>query len=222
MKKNFGNIHYSVLFFEKVLSKSLPRENFATAFELTAKILKYFDELQITNPLVTLSFATDSLRVYYAGLLRFHIQARTGRVIIWIPHAYSQELSKEIQTLQNLFPTILPTVSWEITEEGLNFLKNYIANHWIMSFDTIDSQYNQKKHSRYISGEVRQAVLTDFLQNGKWCAGVHGLTKRHKVSDDTRLEFDHILPHAHGGSNGFWNIQILCEECNRLKRASAC
>ncbi|MBZ5624807.1 MAG: HNH endonuclease [Acidobacteriia bacterium] len=35
-----------------------------------------------------------------------------------------------------------------------------------------------------------------------------------------RLEFDHIIPVALGGSNTSRNIELLCETCNRLKSAS--
>ena len=35
-----------------------------------------------------------------------------------------------------------------------------------------------------------------------------------------RLEFDHIIPFAHGGSSTARNIELLCEACNRAKSAS--
>lgn len=35
-----------------------------------------------------------------------------------------------------------------------------------------------------------------------------------------RLEFDHIIPIAMGGSNTVRNIQLLCERCNREKSAT--
>lgn len=38
-----------------------------------------------------------------------------------------------------------------------------------------------------------------------------------KCGDTTRLEFDHIIPLAMGGSNTARNLQLLCETCNRAK-----
>ncbi len=35
-----------------------------------------------------------------------------------------------------------------------------------------------------------------------------------------RIEFDHIIPLAMGGSNTVRNLQLLCERCNRQKSAS--
>ncbi|MBL8217251.1 MAG: HNH endonuclease [Bryobacterales bacterium] len=35
-----------------------------------------------------------------------------------------------------------------------------------------------------------------------------------------RLEYDHIIPIAMGGSNTVRNIQLLCERCNRVKGAT--
>lgn len=35
--------------------------------------------------------------------------------------------------------------------------------------------------------------------------------------DETKLEIDHILPVARGGTNDIDNLQTLCRECNRMK-----
>jgi len=40
-----------------------------------------------------------------------------------------------------------------------------------------------------------------------------------KCNCQERLEFDHIIPLAKGGSNTERNIQLLCESCNRAKGA---
>ena len=38
-----------------------------------------------------------------------------------------------------------------------------------------------------------------------------------KCGSRQRLEFDHVIPVAAGGSNTERNIQLLCESCNRAK-----
>jgi 5-methylcytosine-specific restriction endonuclease McrA len=41
-----------------------------------------------------------------------------------------------------------------------------------------------------------------------------------KCGSREKLEYDHIIPIAKGGSNTARNIELLCEICNRLKSAS--
>ena len=38
-----------------------------------------------------------------------------------------------------------------------------------------------------------------------------------KCESSERLEFDHIIPVAEGGSSTERNVQLLCERCNRTK-----
>ena len=58
---------------------------------------------------------------------------------------------------------------------------------------------------RYIPPHVKDAV---WRRDQGRCA---------TCGSNERLEFDHIIPHARGGSNTYRNVQLLCEPCNRSK-----
>jgi 5-methylcytosine-specific restriction endonuclease McrA len=56
-----------------------------------------------------------------------------------------------------------------------------------------------------IPSEVRREV---WRRDGGKCV---------KCGSRERLEYDHIIPVAKGGSNTARNIELLCETCNRTK-----
>jgi Holliday junction DNA helicase RuvB len=66
-----------------------------------------------------------------------------------------------------------------------------------------------------LSGFERQVIPDDvkifvWQRDGGRCV---------KCGSNERLEYDHIIPVAKGGSNTARNIQLLCETCNRSKGA---
>lgn len=224
MKKGFGLLHYSALFFEKIMSaRSDEPESSLSAMRVAVSLLKGLDELQATNPLVTYSFATDALRVYYRGRMEFHIVAKKHRVVI---QAWSGQLDDDCQLVANIMnrPDLFkqemkPNIQWIFSKEAASWFVDYLTETWKLS-EGADAPA-EFSHSRHIPGDIRQVILSEFLSSGQWCPGVSGLTKRHKIGSEARIEFDHILPYSLGGSNNFHNVQILCSNCNSLKRATA-
>ncbi len=61
------------------------------------------------------------------------------------------------------------------------------------------------ERTRHIPDEVKREV---WDRDGGRCV---------KCGKSDYLEFDHIIPHARGGSNSVNNVQILCRRCNLLK-----
>ena len=72
----------------------------------------------------------------------------------------------------------------------------------------ITSSPDSPEQARLISAEVRREV---WRRDRGQCA---------ECQSQERLEFDHIIPVAMGGSNTARNIQLLCEVCNRKKAAT--
>lgn len=70
---------------------------------------------------------------------------------------------------------------------------------------------HRDRTARYIPGSVKYQVLKAAKFRCLLCG----------VSADKRpLEPDHIVPRRDGGSNDISNLQALCGDCNRYKRAS--
>ena len=77
--------------------------------------------------------------------------------------------------------------------------------------DQSASDTSSSSSSQHIPAEVKDSV---YLRDGGQCSYVspNGL----RCSCRTHLNFDHIVPRAHGGTNCESNIRILCSAHNQL------
>ena len=87
------------------------------------------------------------------------------------------------------------------TEEDFRRMKEFLG-----------STENQKRIP-----SVRRERIQDLVRIFVW---KRDEGKCVKCGSQEKLEFDHIIPVAEGGSNTERNIQLLCEQCNRQKGKS--
>ena len=110
------------------------------------------------------------------------------------------------QELESIGSMAVDTLtSNQIKEAHLQASKEIIALFTQQRQDEDEDSANSRKP---ISPEVKREVWR--RDEGK-CT---------KCGSRERLEFDHIIPVAKGGSNTVRNIELLCEDCNREKSAN--
>lgn len=69
----------------------------------------------------------------------------------------------------------------------------------------------RKKYKRkQISGTLRQNV---FDRDDSTCQ----ICGANRYRDNVKIEVDHIIPVSKGGTNDIYNLQTLCQRCNREK-----
>ena len=107
-----------------------------------------------------------------------------------------------------------------IVENDEGFLEKELLTrikHWVLQ-----KEKEFKKIERQVEA-FEQVVETEVAKREKLSDSVKMFVwqrdegKCAKCGKKEKLEFDHIIPVAEGGSNTERNIQILCESCNRSK-----
>ncbi len=214
----YGSLYKTAEF----LGKIIPKKEINSLIHSSIQFLKHLDSYQINNPFITLSVHVgDGIWFYYKGQPLFFIKPTQKHILFHIfeNNMLSESILKQKGLFQNEWETDYSYKVWKIGESELNWLMRHIPEMCPMPIEG----YSEGKdgHARYIPGDVRQAVLEDFISNGRYCNGVKGRTKKHKTNKGDMIEFDHILPYSEGGPNSYYNVQILCKKCNRIKRATA-
>lgn len=218
--KKYGHLYKTSDF----IGKLIPNNQANRLIHSGISFIKTLDYIQSSNNSITLSIhAADGVWCYHRGAPLFFVKPTQKHILL---HVFKRnEISDAILVLddKNLFNNLHPAnYSYRVWKLGISELA-WLKNHLIEKFPPSDitQMSNAVEHPRHIPGDIRQAALETFIKKGRVCHGVAGKTKKHKLHPDERIEFDHILPHSEGGSNGFYNVQVLCMACNRIKRATA-
>lgn len=221
--KHVGTIYRTADFVQRLLPAGKPLSSEACEFvKATLHLLMELDELEQINPLVTLSVNVgDGLWVYYEGRPEFLLKPTQKYILM---HVFENTpLANVIDGLKTLFAVDVQRAyahrMWRIQPPEMKWLAAYIKKQWA-SRDVL-AQAADLEHPRNIPGAIREAALTSFIRGGRKCAGVDGIVKAHRITKAAPLEFDHILPYAKGGASTYWNVQVLCMDCNRRKHATA-
>jgi hypothetical protein len=223
MKKRYGNLYKVSEFIWRLIPKISTISESSQDYILSIiEFLKKLDTLQENNWSITIRIhASDGIYLYHNLKQQFFIKPTQKHLLFHIfeKNKLLSAINSQSNLFQNKFKKDYAIGIWKIShEDELQWLLNYIDNNFEMTKETYE---NNSFHPRNIPGYVRQAILEEFEKNGRYCNGVSGKTKRHKVKLETPIEFDHILPYSKRGSSDYRNVQILCKECNRIKASTA-
>jgi hypothetical protein len=125
---------------------------------------------------------------------------------IYLDNNVSKEEAIHHVDLQDLF-----NLGYDQFEEFKSNEIRRALDHGANIFDLDTARYpNEFSLNNEVAGRniSKQVMIDVWNRDGRKCV---------KCGSQDRLEFDHIIPFAKGGSNTFRNIQLLCESCNRKK-----
>jgi HNH endonuclease len=221
----YGTLYALIDFIDRIVPKSAPSNG--PFLKAVMDGLKRVVVVQNANPWFTINVTvTGGVWIFYRNRRRWLINP--GQKFLRIENAYGQPTNDpniepylragikrgDITSTQQKWLT-----GWRVNTAGLSFVWAFIEGLEGPPPDMIFT--TNGSHPRYFPGEVRQLALDIFEKEGRVCPGVAKLSKPHKLNIGDPIEFDHVLPYAKDGPSTYRNIQILCVECNRLKRDTA-
>lgn len=215
----YGALHCIVDFIERTVSKTSDEGN---RIRSVLSFLKELSQLQDKNGFLTLTVhAGDGIWVNFKGRKLFLILPAQAHLTVLYDRALSEEITPLHEKLSQLSEAQLVEhveyYRWRVSTGAMSVVTDFLES---LPALTKENQLTDARHPRFFPGYLRQAALEQFEREGRYCPGARD-QKRHKVSANERIEFDHILPAAKGGASSAANIQVLCQRCNNLKRATA-
>lgn len=95
-------------------------------------------------------------------------------------------------------------------------------NQYLSSFTTVEyldpsffDNFKHIKRCKYLPEWLKRAVF--YRDNGRCQHCGKDLSGLISINNDKELQFDHIVPLEHGGTNDATNFQLLCSPCNSQK-----
>jgi 5-methylcytosine-specific restriction endonuclease McrA len=225
----YGSVHRIVDF----VSRTIPNRGSGAFRKLFAhraiEFMKCLDAVQAKNPSVTLTAHTgDAIWLSFKGRRVFACLPRMNHISVLILKNGPPESKRLIALIRSahrkyrLFrKKSTPSYVYFLWHAGRDDFP--VLEKFVKGLPTLTDQYDTKRyvHPRNFPGEVRQLALEIFQRGGSYCPGF-GNKHRHRVDlNRDRVEFDHILPYARGGSSSDLNVQVLCQDCNRAKHATS-
>ncbi len=140
--------------------------------------------------------------------IKMHTSVLSDFALLTLPEAAQAQLFKLwilASRLENRIPNDKKFICAQIFAKKL-YLAELVAAGFLLETDDDATPLRADWASRYVSAEVRAAVLAKT--DGR-CAACGSMED---------VEIDHVVPISKGGTGEESNLQALCRKCNRKKR----
>jgi hypothetical protein len=216
-KTGYTNLQRALDF---VKNSSLDTKKFP--FDQSIKVINSLESSSLKNADIEIRYRMgDGILLFYQGVSRaLLLQAKSHiRMIAWDRRDdFSRKFLKLIKRHSDKFESAHHRGyhQWRICPAGANLFIEFLDD--LPKPSSMQQSNLGMGHPRHFSAEIRRLAYDQFEKDGSNCPGFG--RERHfiDIKEGDRIEYDHILPAAKGGSNSEFNVQVLCENCNRKKR----